>query len=247
MTMPGLVSVTFRNKTPREICALCGRAGLLAVEWGGDVHVPPGGGNAREVRDMSRDAGLEICSYGSYFRVGDEAAEFERNLDAASELGAPAVRVWLGRTGSNETSDGERGRLVDALAAACEAAGKRGLIVAPEFHGGTLTDGLSSVRRLTAETRGIENLRFYWQPRWDWPEADRLRALEMVLPRLLHVHAFTWRHGDGVERLPLADGEAMWKKALAQMKDARVLLEFVQGDCEEAFLRDARTLIRWMK
>ena len=34
----GLVSVSFRQKTPLEICALCRKANLSAVEWGGDVH-----------------------------------------------------------------------------------------------------------------------------------------------------------------------------------------------------------------
>ncbi len=32
MIIPGLVSVTFRPKTPLEICQLCERAGLRAIE-----------------------------------------------------------------------------------------------------------------------------------------------------------------------------------------------------------------------
>lgn len=246
MPIPGLVSITFRNKTPREICALCTRAGLKSIEWGGDIHVPPDGGNAREVARMSRDAGLEICAYGSYFRVGESLEVFLRNLDAASALGAPAVRVWLGSKGSAEVGAGARTALLDCLAAISQKAGERGILVAPEFHGGTLTDDISSVERLMEETREMKSLRFYWQPRWDWPEAERLRALETVRPRLLHVHAFTWRHANGIERLPLADGAAMWKKALAALTDTRVLLEFVRDDGEESFLRDARTLTDWI-
>lgn len=38
----GLVSVTFRQKSVEEIAALTAEAGLSGVEWGGDVHVPPG-------------------------------------------------------------------------------------------------------------------------------------------------------------------------------------------------------------
>jgi sugar phosphate isomerase/epimerase len=246
MPIPGLVSVTFRNKTPCEICGLCARAGLKSIEWGGDVHVPPDGGNAPEVARMCRDAGLEICAYGSYFRVGGSLDAFLKNLDAASALGAPAIRVWLGSKGSAEVAADGRASLLDGLAAICQKAGERGMIVAPEFHGGTLTDDISSVERLMDETREIENLRFYWQPRWDWPEAERLRALETVRPRLLHVHAFTWRHADGIERLSLADGETMWKKALARLADTRVLLEFVRDDGEEELLRDARALTGWI-
>ncbi len=246
MPIPGLVSVTFRNKTTREICALCARAGLKSIEWGGDIHVPPDGDNAREVARMSGDAGLEICAYGSYFRVGDPLEAFLRNLDAAAALGAPAIRVWLGSKGSAEVGAGERAALLQSLAAICQKAEERGMLVAPEFHGGTLTDDISSVETLMDETRELENLRFYWQPRWDWPEAERLRALETVRPRLLHVHAFTWHHAGGIERRPLADGAAMWEKALARLTDTRVLLEFVQGDGEEALLRDARALTDWI-
>ena len=84
--IPGLVSVTFRCLSPAEICALCERAGLKAVEWGGDVHVPPEGKNAAEVRRMSADYGLDICSYGSYFRVGNAIDEFKKCHKAASQF-----------------------------------------------------------------------------------------------------------------------------------------------------------------
>ena len=40
--MTGLVSVTFRDKTPAEIVSEVKKAGLDAIEWGGDVHVPHG-------------------------------------------------------------------------------------------------------------------------------------------------------------------------------------------------------------
>ena len=38
----GLTSVTFRRKTQEEIVALAAQAQLDGIEWGGDVHVPPG-------------------------------------------------------------------------------------------------------------------------------------------------------------------------------------------------------------
>ena len=37
-----VASVTFRNKRIAEVAELARRAGLDAIEWGGDVHVPPG-------------------------------------------------------------------------------------------------------------------------------------------------------------------------------------------------------------
>ena len=47
----GLVSITFREKSPEEIVGLVVEAGLDGIEWGGDVHVPHGDlAKAREVR-----------------------------------------------------------------------------------------------------------------------------------------------------------------------------------------------------
>ena len=37
MLIPGLVSITFRPLSPREIVDLVAEAGLKAIEWGGVV------------------------------------------------------------------------------------------------------------------------------------------------------------------------------------------------------------------
>ena len=247
--LPGLVSVTFRNMSPQDICALCAETGLKAIEWGGDVHVPPTGQNAAQVRQMSADAGLEICSYGSYYRVGRPMDDFRRCLDTACALGTRVIRVWCGENVESERlSAQKRSEIVGGLLECCAVAQGFGMIVAPEFHGGTLTDSLSSVERLLDETRGVDNLRFYWQPRWDWTQAQTLRALELVRPRLAHAHVFTWRHeGEKIIRLPLCEGEATWKKALPMLGDCRALLEFVRADERQALVQDAATLRRWIE
>ena len=65
---PGLVSVTFRQLTPEGIIQLCMQTGLQTVEWGGDVHVPPGDvSRAAAVGELTRAAGLSITAYGSYY------------------------------------------------------------------------------------------------------------------------------------------------------------------------------------
>lgn len=243
MMVPGLVSVTFRRKSPEEICALCRKAGLRMVEWGGDVHVPAGDLNkARRVRDLTRDEGLAVCSYGSYFRVGEGLERFRIQLETALELGADLIRVWCGSKGSAETDDAARAEIVEELQACGGLAGRHGVTVAPEFHGGTLTDDPISVKRLLRETEGAEHLKFYWQPRWDWDEATRLETLETVLPRLAHLHVFTWRHTPDVLRLPLEEGAGMWKKVFDRAQNACALLEFVENDSDEALLRDAAAL-----
>src|SRR5215207_8574190 len=100
--IPGLVSVTFRNLEPDRVVEVMRRAGLVTVEWGGDVHVPPGDlENARRVGKLTSNADLSVTAYGSYFRVGDDdRARFGEVLETALELGAPAIRIWAGRRGS---------------------------------------------------------------------------------------------------------------------------------------------------
>ena len=103
----GLVTVTFRQLAPAEIVQLAQRAGVSTLEWGGDLHVPPGDlQRAADVRAMTRDAGLTVAASGSYFRVGDDdASQFQPVLQTALALGAPALRIWPGRRASAAVAD----------------------------------------------------------------------------------------------------------------------------------------------
>src|SRR6185312_13188931 len=100
MISPGLVSITFRALTPAEVIALARQAGLRGIEWGGDIHVPHGNGaRAREVKEMTAEAGLTVAAYGSYYRAGQADSSgltFDAVLETALELGAPLIRVWAG-------------------------------------------------------------------------------------------------------------------------------------------------------
>ena len=240
----GLVSVSFRQKTPLEICALCRKANLSAVEWGGDVHCPPEA-DAAAVRAMTLDHGLEVSSYGSYYRVGQSLDAFKANLETAVKLGAPVMRVWGGLHASRDMSEAERAETVETLTRCAELSGAANVTLTLEYHGGTLTDDRASVRRLLEETKDVKALKFYWQPRWDWPFDSRLESLDEVLPRLSHLHVFTWEPNGG--RLPLSDGEALWTRVFERVPaDTYALLEFVQNDSDEALLRDAAVLNRWI-
>ena len=248
MIKSGLVSVTFRNKTPEEICELCSRTGLQSIAWGGDIHVPAGDiAQADHVRALSAGYRLEICAYGSYFRVGDDVSGFEACLDTAAALGAPLIRVWCGRKGSRDADDAERAYLVKELRRICEMAGRKGILVGLEFHGGTLTDDPASLKRLMDETADIPELRFYWQPRWDWDEHTRLGTLRQVLPRLAYIHTFTWLHTPDINRMPLDKGVGMWRKALRMAPEAYSLIEFVEGDSDAALEKDVAALHKWIR
>lgn len=87
----GLVSVTFRQLPADEVAEVAAKAGLAAIEWGGDVHVPLGNlVAAQRVKALSEVHGLEIAAYGSYLRAGSVDREEMRSAVATAEaLGAP--------------------------------------------------------------------------------------------------------------------------------------------------------------
>ena len=223
------------------------KGGLQGIEWGGDVHVPHGNlERAREVGRMTRDAGLAIASYGSYYRVGhEEPAPFEAVLDTAAALKAPTIRVWAGNKGSADADKEYRESVVTESRRIGELAARVHIQVAYEYHGATLTDTAASTQKLLEEV-GLPNVKSYWQP---WGTVEECTAgLESVLPSLVHVHAYSWDQATG-ERLPLSGRVALWRRCLRMLRttgrDHFVLLEFVRNDSPDAFLEDAETLARW--
>lgn len=244
----GLVSITFRPLPPEQIIELVGRAGLTAIEWGGDVHVPHGDvALARQVGRWTRDAGLKVAAYGSYYRVGHaEPVPFEQVLATAVELGAPRIRVWPGKVGSAEADEPYRGRVVSDARRIAEAAAGAEIGVVFEYHAHTLTDTKESARGLL-EAVDHPNVGSYWQPPRHLSKQQCLAGLEAVLPWLAGLHVFQWRPETG-ERRPLAEGADVWPDYLAKAASAGrlpALLEFVRNDDPQAFLRDAAVLKEW--
>ena len=135
MVDSGLVSISFRKLTPPQIIELVARAGLGGIEWGGDVHAPHGDvPRAKEVRRWTVDAGLKVTSYGSYYHVADEASlTFEAVLESAVALGAPLVRVWAGRRGSDDADPAYRGSVVEETRRIADLAQTVGVRIAFEF------------------------------------------------------------------------------------------------------------------
>jgi len=251
MFNPGLVSVSFRQLRPLEIVKLCADAHLECLEWGGDIHVPPGDTkNAREVLRMTKDAGLRVAAYGSYYRAGDpgkSGGPFEKVLETGIALGAPRIRVWAGTKGSASATEEDEQKTVDDLCGIAEAAEQQGVQVCLEYHAGTLTDSLASVEKIVAGTPAA--VRFLWQPSSHYNREDRLTALQQILPRLEHIHVYHWFPGQ--ERRPLADGENEWKQYMnilaANGGERELLLEFVRDDSLDQLREDASTLRSWIQ
>ncbi len=252
MIHPGLVSVTFRQLTPAEVIALVRQAGLRGIEWGGDIHVPHGEiGRARETREMTGESGLHVAAYGSYYRTGESenaGLPFARVLETAVELGAPAIRVWAGTVGSVVARPEQRAAVAADLRRIAALAASTGVRIVLEFHGGTLTDTAESTGRLLREA-GHANLATCWQPPVDLEPAASLVGLRGLLPHLANVHVFQWRQAT-TERRPLGEGAERWGSYLAAAAEAPgdryALLEFVERDAPECFLRDAAVLRGWL-
>jgi 3-dehydroshikimate dehydratase len=249
--LPGLLSVTFRSRSPQEIVAWARQARLAAIEWGGDIHVPPGdAARAREVRRLTEEAGLTVSALGSYYRAGPAAKEgppFAAVVETAQELGAPCIRVWAGTAGSAETDTRQRAEIVADLRAIAQQAAVAGVRVATEWHAGTLTDTTASALALLREV-DHPNLGTFWQPRIGDTVEHGVADLRAIAPWLGAVHVFHWR--TVADRRPLAEGEEPWRAYLAEVRACApavrfASLEFLPQETLDDLLRDAATLARW--
>ena len=247
MIRSGMASVTFRDLAPQEIVDVARRAGLEAIEWGGDVHVPHGDlERAREVGALTREAGLEVASYGSYYRAGCHGGDFpsfDEVIETALALDAPAIRVWAGDRGTADAGPHWWTTVINDTRQIAGLANEVGLPIAFEFHGHTLTDSAESAERLMREV-AHPKVSCYWQLDRSLTQAERLAGLRRVAPWLANLHVFYYREG---QQTALAEGADEWRQYLGlaaeQGGDRYALLEFVEDGRPENLERDAATLI----
>lgn len=253
MIYSGMLSITFRKLNVQDIVDLTRKAGLQAIEWGGDIHVPPGDvRTAREVKEMTVDAGLQVSSYGSYYKVG-VSDDFEKVLESAKELDAPLIRVWAGDRGSHLADEAWWHAVISDAREISAMAARENIGIAFEYHANTLTDQPGQAIRLLTEA-GDHNISCYWQPVTAKSVMDNLAALTSLKPWLANLHVFHWSH-EPRERLSLGEGESAWRQYIqaaeemglpGNVKQRYAMLEFVKDDSPEQFLRDAVVLKQWL-
>ncbi len=250
----GVCSISFRGHAIEAVARAAAEAQLAGVEWGGDIHVPPGDFSAAErALDACRRFGLAVSSYGSYYRAGsDDGRWFEQVLQTAQALQAPCIRVWAGVLGSADAGPNQRRQVADDLRRCSDDAARDGIIVATEFHGQTLCDEAESAARLADEV-DHPAFRLYWQPPTGPDPAVLQASLRRVGPWLANVHVFEWRLTDGrIDRRPLHEGDAVWPDLLQLAAEAPVtqprwaLLEFMHDDRLETLPEAAAVLQRWL-
>ncbi|MDF1513665.1 MAG: TIM barrel protein [Anaerolineae bacterium] len=251
MIIGGLVSITFRQLTVDAIIKLVQVAGLDAIEWGGDDHVPHGDlVCARETKRKMLDSGLTTASYGSYYRVGHhEPVPFVDVLASATALGAPLIRVWAGKRNSEEADDAYWQQVVDDAITIANLSAEAGKEIAFEYHGNTLTNTLSSTVRLLQDINHPA-VKTYWQKPNQSSLEENVVAINQLLPWLSHLHLNSGPNASLRNSQPTSDNTE-WLKyfdIVSQTnKDHCALIEFVQDNAPESFLRDARVLKAWLE
>lgn len=249
MILPGLTSVTFRDKSPREIVNLAYQAKLKGIEWGGDIHVPIGQfEKAEKIGSLTRAAGLSVCAYGSYYTVGkskEEGINFDDVLTTAEAIQAPIIRIWAGNKSSYKATESYRRKILDETLEIADKANKKGIKLAFEFHNDTLNDTYDSCCELLIAL-DHPAVKTYWQPIPGVKPEINGAGIDKILPWIAGFHIFHWWPKAEV-RLSLHQGTQDWKDYLLRLSKVKEPiygnLEFVKNNTSKQFLEDARTLL----
>ena len=242
----GIVSISFRKYTREEIIAAAAAAGLDAIEWGGDVHVPHGDLEiAAEAAKNTTGAGLSVAEYGSYYSIGtSDAALFDSVLASARALGTSVIRVWPMMGVYSDTLDEQtyQNTVADAKRICAMAPD---MTIALECHPRSLTEEYHTALKLLRDV-DMPNLKMLWQPNQHRPLEYNLDAIKALLPYIVGVHVFSWKRK---QRLPLEDGEAQWREyiSLLSEKELYYMLEFMHEDNIETLAHTAGVLKNWLE
>lgn len=148
MTVPPIAFSTLAcpEWTAIEVVERAAAIGYDAIEWRGGpeghVRVDWDARRRRDLRTRMADAGvtaLAVTAYTSFVSAdpGARTAQTEgliRHLDLAADLGASAVRAFVGIVEDAAERPEVLARIVDALAPAADHAAARGVAVALEPH-----------------------------------------------------------------------------------------------------------------
>lgn len=240
----GLVSVSFRKNSPREILEAMKGAGLSCIEWGSDVHCPPE--EAEKIALLQKEYGAECCSYGTYFTIcSTPAEELIRYIRAAKMLGTDILRLWAGKgKGYAEYTEAEKQAFYEECRRLAAIAEQEEVTLCMECHNGTFTDCKEGAIALM-EAVGSAHFRMYWQPNQYRSEEENLRYAALLAPYTYHLHVFNWKEK---EKFPLAEGIAIWKEYLSRFEGGHhLLLEFMPDGSIETLPREAEALRRMIQ
>lgn len=239
----GMTSLTLRNHTVADVIQCAKNANLSGIEWGvSDEHLPLCDvARAEEIKELSREAGLEIFSLGSYCDMDDREI-CDRTLDTAVILGAPIIRIWAGTKYSRDCSDEYKKMIVENTIYLAEKAEKHNIVIGFEYHASTLAENPDAAIWLVKAVNR-NNVGLYWQPDYNLsPEENRLDR-DRVLPFCignLHIQNYS----EECSYQPLSEIEDVLHLYYDDLKheDYRLMIEFVKDGKVESLNADAETL-----
>lgn len=241
----GLTSVTFRSLTADGVIDYCKRCGLTAIEWGSDLHAPPGDlQTAKEISEKMKNANLVTSSYGSYYTLGKNE-DFIPYLETAATLKAPHIRIWGGVKTQSQTTDEEYKNMIAETKQICRDASKYKIEIAFEYHNDSLTDSPDNALRVMNDV-SEPNLGMYFQ--YDpWVGYDEnIDALHRLLPYLKTVHMFNV--DDKIQRYSMGEEncQKLWSEIVSILNENNVsqymLFEFLREESFEELYRETQIM-----
>jgi len=244
----GLTSISFRELGYREIIDMCDKNKVDLIEWGGDIHVPPGNLElAKEVGRATRSRGIKTLSYGSYYQLSkneDIKKSFSKILDTAEALGCHLIRIWAGDTKEIQDVKQECEKNIAELKIISAMAAERNMVIGLEYHRHTLTETKEMTLKLLQGV-SMDNLCTYWQPNPDISHEERLEEIRLLQKYICNVHVFYWVAGkEGDIRMPLSAGRKQWSQYWDLLRNCNCpgIIEFVKGDKVKQFEEDIQEL-----
>ena len=237
----GLVSISFSDKTPKEILIAMKNAGLSYIEWGSDVHAPKDDvEKINEIVKLQEEYGIECCSYGTYFKLGETPIEeLEGYIEAAKLLGTDILRLWCGSKNRHNLTDEEREKLFSECKKATNIAQKNNVVLCLECHNNTYTEDLNGALEIMEHVNS-PFFCMYWQPNQFREFNENMEYAEKIAPYTKHIHVFKWR---GQKKFSLYEGVQEWKAFLSFFgDDSALLLEFMPDNKIESLNTEADAL-----
>ena len=163
---------------------------------------------ASQVRSISEEAGLEICSLASYLQV-DQLEEVQRVMHAAQIMGCPRIRVNVPRYDRTRDYNDLFAETTDHLGEVEKLARENGIEANLEIHMGNIIPSAGLAHRLIAQF-APELIGVIYDPGnmvHEGYENWRM-GLELLGPYLHHVHVknAVWKEAEILE-----DGTTLWR------------------------------------
>ncbi|MCE5270198.1 sugar phosphate isomerase/epimerase [bacterium] len=235
----GLCTIAFQERPLFEVLELAAQVGFDGVEpWGKPDHVPLNTPDerVREIRAKLDSLGLACSHYGSYVRLGEEhpageqQTNMKRSLEIADILGTRIVRIWAGDKNSEQLSAADWDRIVEDAKVYCGLAEPKGMQLAMEMHGNTLTNRAAAMVELINKV-GSPALKANYQILND--TEDPYERASVAAPYTVMVHAQNVAPGGGEQQSLISEGAVDFNRIYGILAAAGFKgyfeVEFVKG------------------